>query len=260
MEVNAAVALMVESKVLVKDSAVLVCRPLLSSNQHEYLEARTKHFKGVGDCLPGADAILQALAASSSAVKQAELDKQNAGVQTSAAQKQILSKEKELLQVTDSIEYHRKRGEELRTRSAQIGTEIEQLRVRYRELSAKVAPPDEDPGAEVDIAKFKDTFSAMGVFLGQAAEAVQKESLDDLKAKLEAMGSALQSGKEHLNKSVEAVKARGSSARSASAPVARPHIRSDDDLYNLLCGPSASAEEKKRRLEMAEAVASRLRT
>eukprot|EP00959_Pyramimonas_sp_CCMP1952_P328639 6880477-Pyramimonas_sp.AAC.1 len=64
---------------------------------------------------------------------------------------------------------------------------------------------------------------------------------------MEAMRSALQSGKEHLNKSVEAVKARGSSA---------PHIRSDDDLYNLLCGPSASAEEKKRRLEMVEAVAS----
>ncbi|CAK0857069.1 unnamed protein product, partial [Prorocentrum cordatum] len=144
--------------------------------------ALTKHFKGVGDCLPGADAILQALVASSSAVKQAELDKPNAGVQAPAVQKQLLSKEKELLQVTDSIEYHRKRGEELRTRSAQIGTEIEQLRVRYRELSAKVAPPGEDPGAEVDIAKFKDTFSAMDVFLGQAAEAVQKEGLDDLHA------------------------------------------------------------------------------
>ncbi|CAK0850212.1 unnamed protein product, partial [Prorocentrum cordatum] len=220
-------------------------------------KALTKHFKGVGDCLPGADAILQALAASSSAVKQAELDKQNAGVQASAVQKQLLSKEKELLQVTGSIEYHRKRGEELRTRSAQIGTEIEQLRVRYRELSAKVAPSHEDPGAAVDIAKFKGTFSAMGAFLGRAAEAVQKESLDDLKAKMEAMRSALQSGKEHLNKSVEAVKARGSSARSASAPVAKPHIRSDDGLYNLLCGPSASAEEKKRRLEMVEAVASR---
>eukprot|EP00959_Pyramimonas_sp_CCMP1952_P098843 2066695-Pyramimonas_sp.AAC.1 len=62
-------------------------------------------------------------------------------------------------------------GGELRTESTQIGTRIEQLRVRYRDLFTKVAPPDEDPAAEVDIAKFKDTFSAMNVFLGQAAEA-----------------------------------------------------------------------------------------
>ncbi|CAK0844857.1 unnamed protein product, partial [Prorocentrum cordatum] len=172
----------------------------------EYLEALTKHFKGVGDGLPGADAILQALAASSTAVKQAELDKQNAGVQASAAQKQLLSKEKELLQITESIEYHRERGEELRTKSTQIGTEIEQLRVRYRELSAKVAPPGGDPAAEADIAKFKDTFPAMDVFLGQAADAVQKESSADPKAKMEAMRSALQSDREHLTKSEEAVK------------------------------------------------------
>eukprot|EP00959_Pyramimonas_sp_CCMP1952_P187992 3930896-Pyramimonas_sp.AAC.1 len=88
----------------------------------------------------------------------------------------------------------------------------------------------------------------MDVFLDQAAEAVQKESLAYLKAKMEAMRSALQSGKEHLTKSEEAVKARGSSTRSASAPSARPHIRSDDDLYNLLCGPTASAEGEEAQV------------
>ncbi|CAK0868317.1 unnamed protein product [Prorocentrum cordatum] len=178
------------------------CSAPPSSNHQDYLDALAKHFQGVDD-IPGADAILQALSASFAALKQAALDTQNVGVQASAVQKQLLSKEKEFTHITESIEHHRKRGEELRTKSVQVSVEIEQVRVRYRDLSAKVVPPEDFEVAEVDITKFKDIFTAMDTFLKEAAPAAGQHDLSGLKGKMQATRNALQPGKEHLAKSEE---------------------------------------------------------
>eukprot|EP00959_Pyramimonas_sp_CCMP1952_P474087 9502838-Pyramimonas_sp.AAC.2 len=98
----------------------------------------------------------------------------------------------------------------------------------------------------------------MDTFLKEAASAVEQQSLSDLKGKMQAMHNALQSGKEHLAKSEETCKSRGSVSRASSAGA--PAIKSDEDLCRILGGPSASADDKNRGLEMLEAVSSRFRT
>ena len=74
---------------------------------------------------------------------------------------------------------------------------------------------------------------------------------------MQAMQNALDSGKAHLDKSEEAHRTRSSASRASSAGPAT--VKSDDDLYNILGGPSAPPENKKRKLEMLEAVAAKFR-
>eukprot|EP00959_Pyramimonas_sp_CCMP1952_P356408 7464011-Pyramimonas_sp.AAC.1 len=78
---------------------------------------------------------------------------------------------------------------------------------------------------------------------------------------MEAMHNAPQSDKEHLSKTEEAAtRSRSSGSKASSAGPPAPVVKSDDDLFHLLGGFSGSPEDKKRKVEMLEAVASRFRT
>ena len=71
---------------------------------------------------------------------------------------------------------------------------------------------------------------------------MENQNLSDLKGKMQAMHNALQSGKDHLSKSEEVTKSRVSSSRASSA--GPPVVKSDDDLFNLLGGLSASPDDQ----------------